>query len=83
MKVIEYYDLIESREDFVRFVEALRTDLLEDPASWENENLSDFLEALASWVQDMDGYYRNQDKPLPNPDWKAIADMLMGAKVYE
>jgi hypothetical protein len=42
------------------------------------------LEALAAWVEDMDGYYLNQGKAVPEkPDWKHVADMLMAAKLYE
>ncbi|MGH7970069.1 MAG: DUF7660 family protein, partial [Limisphaerales bacterium] len=43
-----------------------------------------FLEALGAWVQDMDGYYRNQGKPVPEQlDWKTFSDILMAAKMYE
>lgn len=78
------HNLIHSREDFVAFVKALSQDLRDNPASWENANLERYLEALGAWVEDMDGYYLNQGKPLPQqPDWKVIADMLMAAKKYE
>ena len=59
-------------------------DLRENPSTWENTNLESFLEALGSWVEDMDGYYINQGKPVPTqPDWKIAADMLMAATMYE
>lgn len=84
MTLAEHNDSIRSREDFVAFVKALSKDLHNNPASWENASLERFLEALGAWVEDMDGYYINQGKPVPQqPDWKVAADMLMAAKMYE
>lgn len=84
MTLAEHNNSIRSREDFVAFVKALSKDLRDNPASWENANLERYLEALGAWVEDMDGYYINQGKPVPpQPDWKVAADMLMAAKMYE
>lgn len=75
---------IETKDDFVRFVRALRQDLLEEPNSWENCDLSSYLAALADWVQSMDGYFKNRRSPVPNqPNWKFIGQMLMAASTYE
>jgi hypothetical protein len=75
---------IQSREDFIAFVRSLSKDFRDHPQSWENDNLERFLEALGAWVEDMDGYYRKQGKPVPQQlDWKTFADMLMAAKMYE
>ena len=84
MTLAELNNSIGSREDFVAFVKAMSKDLRENPSTWENTNLESFLEALGSWVEDMDGYYINQGKPVPTqPDWKVAADMLMAARTYE
>jgi len=84
MTLAEQNESIKSREDFVAFVHALEGDLRDNPQSWENNTLERFLDALASWVEDMDGYYINQGKPVPQqPDWKTIGDILMAAKMYE
>ena len=84
MTLDEQHTSIGSREDFVAFVKALSKDLRDNPAAWENGNLERFLEALGAWVEDMDGYYLNQGKPVPKqPDWKVAGDMLMAAKMYE
>ena len=75
---------ITNREDFVAFVYELSKDYRLSPQSWENKDLGAFLEALAAWVDDMDGYYLNCGQPVPEkPDWKNVADMLMAAKYYE
>ena len=77
-------DAVSSRDDFVKFVDALRQDLSIHPADWQNATLSDFLEALSAWVQDMDGYYLNNQLPIPtSPEWKNLAEMMLAAKYYE
>jgi hypothetical protein len=84
MTLLDQHRSIESRADFVAFVRALRQDLLESPQTWENDTLDRFLGGLSAWVEDMDGYYVNQGKPVPRQiDWKVLADIMMGAKIYE
>lgn len=75
---------IQTRKDFISFVRLLVKDFKENPTEWENNNLESFLEALATWVQDMDGYFQNQGLSVPqHADWKLFAQMLMAAKMYE
>jgi len=84
MTLAEHSDTIRSRDDFLEFLKALRKDLLDNPGAWENTSLERFLEALAGWVHDMDRYYLDQSKPVPQqPDWKMVAEMLMAASIYE
>jgi|LakMenE18May11ns_1017448.scaffolds.fasta_scaffold7389516_1 hypothetical protein len=84
MTLADHNQSIRSREDFVAFVKALTKDLRDNPESWENSTLEHFLEALGGWVEEMDGYYLNQGKPVPQqPDWKVVGDILMAAKMYE
>jgi hypothetical protein len=84
MRLSEKHNSIRSRKDFVVFVRALRQDLLDNPQSWENSTPEPFLEAIGGWVEDMDGYYVSQQRPVPQePDWKLVGDMLMAARVYE
>lgn len=75
---------IRTREDFINFLKDLKKDCLENLSSWENKDIGTFLEAMASWVEDMDGFYINQGLPIPEkPDWKIFSDILMGGKLYE
>jgi len=75
---------IKSKADFVSFVEFLVDDLKKNPEEWENKNLSDFLAALASWTEDMDAYYLNNNLPIPcDINWRVIAEILTAAKMYE
>lgn len=77
-------DTIRTREDFAEFVKAVSRDLRDNPTSWSNTSLQSYLEALAAWVDDMDGYYSNRGRLIPEqPDWPIVADMLMAARVYE
>lgn len=84
MSVSPHPNTIKTREDFVSFVYELSKDFRTNPQSWENKDIGAFLEALAGWVEDMDGYYLGQGQSVPDkPDWKNVADMLMAAKIYE
>jgi len=77
---------VKTREEFVAFVLALRKDLIQnsDKDEWENPTLERFLEALAAWTTDSDGYYRNNKIPVPeNVSWNVFANILMAAKIYE
>ncbi len=75
---------INSKADFVGFVELLVEDLKNNPAKWRNKTLPEFLEAMANWTEDMEGYYINNNLSIPNNvNWKVIADILIAAKMYE
>lgn len=73
-----------NREEIVKLILALARDVKENPEEWENKDLSTYLEAMAFWIEDMDGYYENTNQPLPKDiNWSMFADILMAAKVYE
>lgn len=75
---------IADKEGFVSFVELLVLDLKNNPEGWTNNTLSDYLESIASWTEDMEGYYQNNNIPIPkNVDWKIFANILIAAKMYE
>ena len=75
---------VKSREDFIKFVGALVQDLKNNPNNWENKSLDNYLEAVQSWTEDMEGYYINNSLPYPeNINWGVIADIFIAAKMYE
>ena len=75
---------LQSRDDFVKFVRDLLRQLREMPEQWENGDLTGYLEALAAWTEDMEGYYRNVGRPIPaQPSWGTLAEMLLAARTYE
>ena len=83
-ELIEKLENLNTKEDFVSFVELLVENLKNNPGEWENKDLVSYLGAIASWTEDSDGYYRNMNLPIPkNVDWKTFANILMAAKMYE
>jgi hypothetical protein len=84
MKIHERVDGVRSRADLVNFVRALVADLESQPQAWENVSLDRYLEALASWLEDADGFFRNQGREIPhNATWTSVAEMLIAASMYE
>ena len=80
----EMVDQIDSREALVAFLRTLCHDWQQRPAEWENRDLASFLEAMAAWVADMDGYFQNQGERVPEqPTWKTLGQILLAARVYE
>jgi hypothetical protein len=75
---------VRSREDLAAFVSALRQDLESDEPDWENPTLERYLEALAAWITDSPGYFKNRGEPVPSePTWEHVARMLYAAGFYE
>ena len=84
MELFERVGQVTNRSDLIDFVKALENDLGKNPDAWENKTLERYLSALSSWLEDCDGYYQSQGRPVPeNPSWRDIAEMLMAAKIYE
>jgi hypothetical protein len=76
---------VTDRKTFIDFIELLRQDLLKNPSTWENKDLNKFLEAIASYAEDIQGYYNNMGQKI-NADkasWQLIADIFKGASIYE
>ncbi|MFF1406479.1 hypothetical protein [Streptomyces sp. NPDC058294] len=77
-------DHVDSREDLAAFVRALHRSHTEEGHSWENADLAGFLEALAAWIDDANGWYSNAGRNLPaSGDWNFFARALQAATTYE
>lgn len=73
-----------TREDVVAFLRNLCDSLETSPEEWENPTLSSYLDAMAAWIDDMDGYYANRGEAPPTDlTWGILRDILSAAKVYE
>lgn len=74
-----------TKQEFIHFIENLKTDFIENKEQWENKTIEDYLEAMSRYVEDIDGYYENtnQDIDLEKIDWKVFADVLKGSSIYE
>ncbi|MNK14534.1 hypothetical protein D3C87_326570 [compost metagenome] len=77
--------IVKDRQSFIKFLDLLRQDLLQQPENWENKTLPDFLEALAAYTEDIQGYYDNTDANVDaeKAAWSTFADIFKGAQVYE
>ncbi|GHN01601.1 hypothetical protein WSM22_30900 [Cytophagales bacterium WSM2-2] len=76
---------VTDRQSFTKFLGLLHKDFLDNPESWENRTLPDFLEALSAYAQDIQGYYDNRKLNVnaDKPDWRTFSDIIKGAKIYE
>lgn len=80
----ERIESILTKEDFIRFTEDLSLDNIRNNEQWENKDISSYIEAIASWVEDMKNYYDNMKLDMPkNIDWKFIATLFYIGKIYE
>jgi hypothetical protein len=80
------YDIeVPDRQSYINFLELGHQDYLKNPTECENSTLYNFLQAMASYMEDIQGYYDNTNQNINAdiPLWKAFADILMGAKIYE
>lgn len=66
-----------TRDDAIGAIRDLVLDLQQNHDSWENAELSEYLEAMAAWLE---GYGKKHD---PAPSWDLIIQMLSAAKIYE
>ncbi|WP_370413288.1 hypothetical protein [Streptomyces fradiae] len=77
-------DHVDSREDLVSFVRSLHRSYVDPGESWDNADLAGFLEALAAWIDDADGWHQSAGLELPtNGDWRFFARALRAATMYE
>ena len=77
-------DEIKTRSDLLVFLDEFSKDFRDNPESWDNHSQLRFLEALAAWVQDREGFSKNAGRELPvNPEWKTFAEMLAATTMYE
>ena len=76
---------VTDRQSFSEFINLLRQELIDNPESWENNSLPNFLEALSRYANDIKSYYDNmkQDVNADQPNWQTFADILRGATIYE
>lgn len=76
---------VADRQSFIKFLDLLRKDFLENPKSWKNRTLPEFLEALSAYTEDIQGYYNNMGLSInaDKPEWSTFADVFKGATIYE
>lgn len=85
MNLREECNGVSEQEELVDFINKLIKSYMDAPSEWTNKDIPSFLEALSAWIEDMEGYYKNQDLKFDKDDisWGNIADMLYAATMYE
>ena len=76
---------VTDRQAFIKFLDLLHKDFLDNSENWENKSLPNFLEALSAYTKDIQGYYDNmkQNVNADQPNWQTFADIFKGATIYE
>lgn len=83
--LLEIARSVETTEDFRAFVFALLQNYRERRDEWENDSLETFLEALGAFSGDLSGYVERTGTniDLERPGWRGLAEVLLGARVYD
>lgn len=83
-ELFEKVNKVNTREDLTSFIGELITDYRNNIDRWENKTIEEYLEAMQGWIEDMDGYYQNIGKPMPeNSNWNVFANILFASSMYE
>jgi hypothetical protein len=82
--LFESVDDIDNKDKFLAFMKLLIDYFKINGEKWENKDLLSFFEAASAWVDDMDVFYVRRGREMPkNVDWRAFADILCAATMYE
>lgn len=84
MDINERIAAVITKDDFIKFLRALIDNNTNSPEEWEGKTISDYLESIQSWIEDMEGYYENNNLEIPsNVDWGFFATVFYVGKIYE
>ena len=83
--LIEEAEKLTTKTQFVEFVKLLVQNMANHPDEWHNNTLEQYIFALSSFLENIDGYYENigLETDLEKPNWRIFADILLAARVYE
>jgi hypothetical protein len=97
MNFFELEETVDSKESFLRFVQALAEDataadsepertadgkLNLSPRGWENGSVAAFLGAMSAWASGNSGLTGEPFVP-EQPSWRKFAEILHAGKFYE
>ena len=84
MDISSIIDNINSKEKLVSFLKYLSENRNSKKTEWMNNSIEDYLSSIGSWVEDMEGYYNNNNLSIPsNINWSFIATLFYVGKIYE
>ena len=79
-----HVERVVSRQDLVGLLRRLSADVRANPEEWENASVERYLESMAAWLEDMDGYFSGKgEEPPREPTWRLVGQVLLAAKYYE
>ncbi|OUS77295.1 hypothetical protein B1748_09135 [Paenibacillus sp. MY03] len=67
---------VSTKEDLIAFLHVLRHDLTKNAATWENQTLESFLEAMEVWLSDSNSVFDTLSG-------STFATSLLAGKAYE
>jgi len=76
---------VQSRQQLIDHLYRLLDDFDGPGNQWQNQDIDTFLKAMAAWLTDCEGYYRNTGQlvDVNTASWQIFADALSAASVYE
>ena len=80
--MIEKINNISCKEEFVEYIRSLVTDFTDNHDEWENITIPDYLEQIASWIEDYSDSPAN-DIVWEKIDFRILAQLLYMGKIYE
>ena len=81
MDITELARKIESKEDFIVFLQELQKDFLNNPQEWENTELCEYLEAMEGFL--IGSTENSLNKIDFTPSWNLFARIMIVASIYE
>lgn len=68
---------IKDKDDFIEFMNFFTISI-------KNEDVKEYLISMQSWIEDMEGFYKNTNRNVLNMiDWDFIATILYVGTIYE
>ena len=69
------------KDSFIMYLNLLAKDSEENPQEWENTTVSQYLQSIASWIEDWSSRYGNEE--FEKLDYNEMAKLLYMGKIYE
>lgn len=69
------------KDSFIKYLNLLAKDSEENPQEWENTTISQYLQSIASWIEDWSSRYGNEE--FEKLDYSEMAKLLYMGKIYE
>ena len=81
MDITDLAQSVESKEDFIIFLQQLHRSLINNPEEWENPELGRYFDAMEAFLSDTTD--KSLNKIDLTPSWSLFAKILIAASIYE